>query len=92
MSAQEAVAQARFVSTAFPASNYPYAVGNTLQVESGFSNSAVNSLRDRGHNVVVGAGIFGTANMIVVTEDGSDAQVGVEPRNETASGVVRPID
>ncbi len=92
MSAQEAVAQARFVSTAFPASNYPYAVDNTLQVESGFSNSAVNSLRDRGHNVVVGAGIFGTANMIVVTEDGADAQVGVEPRNETASGVVRPID
>lgn len=92
MSAQEAAAQARFVSTAFPASNYPYAVDNTLQVEAGFSNRAVNSLGARGHNVVVGAGIFGTANMIVVTEDGADAQVGVEPRNETASGVVRPVD
>lgn len=91
MSAQEAVAQPRFVSTAFPASNNPYVVGNTLQVESAFPASTVRSLRSRGHNVVVGAGIFGSANMLVVSEDGTDAQVGAEPRNETASGVVTPV-
>lgn len=92
MSAQEAVAQPRFVSTAFPASIYPYEVGNTLQLETSFPEDTISSLRSRGHNVVVGLGVFGTANMIVVNEDGTDAQVGAEPRNETAEGVVLPVE
>lgn len=92
MSAQEAVAAPRFVSTAFPASNNPYQAANTLQLEAAFPGSAVQSLRSRGHNVAVGSGIFGTANMLVVSEDGTDAQVGAEPRNETASGVVIPAE
>ncbi|MFF0989755.1 gamma-glutamyltransferase family protein [Kocuria nitroreducens] len=87
---QEAVAQPRFVSTAFPASNHPHRVGNTLQVESDFSAAAVQELRRRGHDVAVGAGIFGTANLLAVDGEGAGARLGVEPRNETASGTVLP--
>lgn len=87
---QEAVARPRFVSTAFPASNHPHGVGNTLQVESDFPPAAVRELRRRGHEVTVGAGIFGTANMLAVDEDGAGARLGVEPRNETAAGTVLP--
>ncbi|MFI7741534.1 gamma-glutamyltransferase family protein [Kocuria rhizosphaericola] len=90
MTPQEAVAQPRFVSTAFPASNHPHGVGNTLQVESDFSAAAVQELRRRGHDVAVGAGIFGTANMLAVDGDGTGARLGVEPRNETAGGTVLP--
>ncbi|WP_298589855.1 gamma-glutamyltransferase family protein [uncultured Kocuria sp.] len=90
MTPQEAVAQPRFVSTAFPASNHPHGAGNTLQVESDFSAAAVQELRRRGHDVTVGAGIFGTANMLAVDEDGRGARLGVEPRNETADGTVLP--
>lgn len=87
---QEAVARPRFVSTAFPASNYPHEAGNTLQVETDFSDTAVQELRRRGHTVSVGEGIYGTANMLAVNEDGTEAQLGVEPRNETAAGTVLP--
>jgi gamma-glutamyltranspeptidase / glutathione hydrolase len=90
MTPQEAVAQPRFVSTAFPASNHPHEVGNTLQVESDFSAAAVQDLRRRGHDVTVGAGIFGTANMLAVDTEGTGALLGVEPRNETARGTVLP--
>lgn len=90
MTPQQAVAHPRFVSTAFPASNYPHDAGNTLQVESSFSDVAVRELRSRDHTVVVGAGIFGTANMLAVNEDGTEARLGVEPRNETAGGTVIP--
>jgi gamma-glutamyltranspeptidase / glutathione hydrolase len=90
MTPQQAVAQPRFVSTAFPASNHPHEVGNTLQVEADFSTAAVQDLRRRGHDVAVGAGIFGTANMLAVDGDGAGARLGVEPRNETARGTVLP--
>ena len=90
LGAQEAVARPRFVSTAFPTTNYPYAADNTLQMEQGFPESLIQGLRERGHDVVVGEGIFGAANMIVVNQDGTDAQVGAEPRGGTASGRVIP--
>ncbi|HEV2108698.1 MAG TPA: hypothetical protein VGR16_10590, partial [Thermomicrobiales bacterium] len=88
--AQEAVNQPRFISTAFPATTYPYAVGNELQMEEGFPASLVRELRSRGHHVVIGEGIFGSANMIVVNQDGTDAQVGAESRGAAASGSVIP--
>lgn len=88
---QEAVAQPRFVSTSFPQSIFPYPADNILHVETSFAPAAIADLRDRGHNVVVGQGIFGTANMIALSEDGTAAQIGAEPRNETASGVVLPL-
>lgn len=90
MTPQQAVAQPRFVSTAFPASNYPHDAGNTLQVEPAFPEAAVQELRRRGHDVTVGAGIVGTANMLAVAADGTEARLGVEPRNETAGGAVLP--
>ena len=87
---QEAVAQPRFVSTAFPASIFPYQADNILHVETSLPVAAIADLRARGHNIAVGIGIFGTANMIALSEDGTVAQVGAEPRNETASGVALP--
>lgn len=90
LSAQEAIDAPRFVSTAFPSANYPFAVGNTLQMEEGFPDSLVQALIERGHDVVIGEGIFGAANMLVVNEDGTDAQAGAESRSDTAYGVVVP--
>ncbi|WP_216699757.1 gamma-glutamyltransferase [Arthrobacter sp. H5] len=91
MTPQESVAQPRFVSTAFPASNFPYAADNILHVETSYSLAAVDNLRGRGDNIAVGIGIFGTANILQLGEDGTTAQIGAEPRNETASGEVIPV-
>ncbi len=90
LSAQEAVDRPRFVSTAFPTTTFPYTVANTLTMEEGFPEALVDELEERGHDVIVGAGLFGTAQMIVVNEDGSDAQTGAESRSRTASGAVVP--
>ncbi|MEF8814690.1 MAG: gamma-glutamyltransferase [Halovenus sp.] len=92
LSAQEAVARPRFVSTAFPSGTIPYRVRNTLQMESDFPESVIEDLRERGHDVEVGAGIFGTANMILVEEDGETLQIGAEPRASTAEGDVLPTE
>lgn len=86
--AQEAVNQPRFVSTAFPPTTYPYQVANTLQMEAGFPDETVNELVNRGHDIVVGQGIFGSANVIVVEEDGAEIAVGAESRTNDATGVV----
>jgi gamma-glutamyltranspeptidase/glutathione hydrolase len=90
LSAQEAIDAPRFVSTAFPAGDQPWDVGNQLQMEEGFSEELLQALVERGHEIVVGEGIFGSANMIVVSEDGTDAEVGAESRSETAFGVTVP--
>jgi gamma-glutamyltranspeptidase len=92
LDAQEAVAQPRFVSTAFPGTRPPSPVGNTLQVETAFPAETVAELRTRGHDVAVGEGIFGSANVIIVQEDGLDAQVGAEPRDSMSSGMVTPVE
>jgi gamma-glutamyltranspeptidase len=92
LGAQEAVAQPRFVSTAFPGTAFPYEVINSLQLESGFSAATAAELRLRGHDVVVGEGIFGSANVMVIQEDGLDAQVGAEPRTSTSHGEVIPAE
>jgi gamma-glutamyltranspeptidase/glutathione hydrolase len=88
--AQEAVNQPRFVSTAFPSSNYPYEAANTLQLEAGFPDETIAALQARGHEVVVGRGIFGSANVIVVAEDGGEIGVGAESRTNDATGTVIP--
>lgn len=88
LSAQEAVNRPRFVSTAFPSGTFPYDIKNTLQMESGFPGNMINELRERGHRVKEGQGIFGAANVLVVEEDGERIQAGAEPRTLTSKGSV----
>jgi gamma-glutamyltranspeptidase/glutathione hydrolase len=90
LNAQEAIDKPRFVSTAWPAGSYPWTVGNQLQLETGFPDSALQALIAKGHDVVVGEGIFGSANMIVVSADGSGAEVGAESRSPVSAGVAVP--
>jgi gamma-glutamyltranspeptidase / glutathione hydrolase len=85
---QEAVARPRFISTAFPATSFPYRVGNKLQLESGFASSLIQALRARGHDVETGVGTVGSANMIVIDADGRSASVGAEPRSQDSHGRV----
>jgi gamma-glutamyltranspeptidase/glutathione hydrolase len=59
-------------------------------MEDGFPEELVQALAERGHDIVVGEGIFGSANMIVVNEEGTDAEVGAESRSDTAFGLVVP--
>jgi len=87
---QEAIDRPRFVTTAFPTTNHPYQIGNTLQMEEGFPEELIAELEARGHEVVVGEGIFGSAAMVRVNEDGMDAEVGVESRSSTSHGQVIP--
>jgi gamma-glutamyltranspeptidase/glutathione hydrolase len=86
--AQEAVARPRFLTTAFPATTYPYGVGNDLRVEFGTPSDTIEALSDRGHDVVVGPGIWGIANMLVL--EGDEIQAGADPRSGTTKGVVLP--
>ena len=82
--AQAAIDHPRFVSTAFPSTQYPYRVRNTLQMESGFDDDVVDDLESRGHNVREGTGIFGAANLLHLTDDSVD--IGAESRISTAAG------
>ncbi len=77
---QEAVARPRFLTTAFPSAVYPYQVRNNLQIEEGMPQSLVDGLINLGHDVVIGTGTWGSANMIVVGEDGLDLELGSDPR------------
>lgn len=90
LNAQEAIDTPRFVSTAWPASSYPWQIGNQLQMEGGFPDRLLQDLAGRGHQIVTGQGTFGSANMLVVSEDGADAQAGAESRSDIATGRVIP--
>ncbi len=84
LSAQEAVARPRFISTAFPSTVYSYQIRNTLQLEEGHPDEVIANLRDRGHDVTIGDGTWGSANMIVLIDEGRDADMGVDPRTEVS--------
>ncbi len=89
MTAQESVARPRFVSTAWPSTVYSHQVRNTLQLEDidgGFPQVTIDELEARGHNVVIGDGVWGDGNMIVITDGGVDADVGTDPRVDVALG------
>ncbi|MFP5373096.1 MAG: gamma-glutamyltransferase family protein, partial [Actinomycetes bacterium] len=90
LGAQEAVDRPRFVSTAFPASTYPNRAANTLNMEVGFPEETVVGLLERGHDVRLGEGIFGSANLLIVAADGGDIAAGAESRTGDAAGVVIP--
>ncbi len=85
--AQEAIDAPRFISTAFPATTYPYAVLGRLAVEVRSRGGLASELQALGHTVSYGPAIYGTAHMIVVNDQG--IEVGAEPRLDTASGLVR---
>jgi gamma-glutamyltranspeptidase/glutathione hydrolase len=89
LGAQRSIDRPRFVSTAFPATNFPWEAPNTLQLEAGFPDSLVKALEERGHRVVVGEGIVGAAALVILSEDGQEADAGSESRSDTASSIVR---
>lgn len=84
--AQEAVDQPRFVSTAFPESTNPNEALNTLQMEDGFPEETIEALEARGHIVEVGEGIYGSAAAIVIDQDSSEFDIGAESRTDDALG------
>ena len=91
LDAQEAIDRPRWVSSAFPSTAHPWRVGNQLQMQRGFSPTLLSILQVKGHDIVIGEGIFGAASMLIVDPDGQDADVGAEPSLDTSSGeVVRP--
>lgn len=90
LGAREAIETPRFVSTAWPSTSYPWQAGNQLQMEGGFPDRLRQELASRGHQIVVGQGTFGSANMIIVSEDGTSAQFGAESRSDVALGRVIP--
>jgi gamma-glutamyltranspeptidase / glutathione hydrolase len=89
LTAQEAVARPRFVTTAFPSSSHPSAAANTLRMERGLPQSLITELRNRGHSLSLGAGVFGSANMIVLDPENGSVQIGAEPRIEVSEGTYR---
>ncbi|MCC6705522.1 MAG: gamma-glutamyltransferase [Thermomicrobiales bacterium] len=83
---QQAIDRARWVTTAMPNSVIPSAVRNTLQCENPFPESVIAELEERGHDVEVGTGIFGSGGMIKFSEDRTSAEVGVDKRFSTSWG------
>lgn len=52
-------------------------------------DGCLSGLRSIGHDVVVG-GMYGSSHVIVIDEDGLNAQTGAEPRDDTSLGIVNP--
>lgn len=92
LDAQEAIDRPRWVSTAFPSTAHPWEVGNQLHMQRGFSPTLLSVLQVKGHDIVIGEGIFGYANMMIVDDDGTDVDVGAEPSIVTSSGKAIPGD
>jgi gamma-glutamyltranspeptidase/glutathione hydrolase len=90
LDAQDALDRPRWVSSAFPATSEPWNVGNRLNMQRGFTPTVLSVLQVKGHDIAIGEGIFGSAGMIILDEDGLDADVGVEPAVETSYGEVIP--
>jgi gamma-glutamyltranspeptidase / glutathione hydrolase len=88
LSAQEAVDRPRFATTAFPSVNFPYRIGNQLLVHRGFNDGCLKDLKSIGHDVFIG-GMYGSSHVIVIDEDGLNAQTGAEPRDSTSLGLVK---
>ncbi len=90
LSASEAIDRPRWVSTAWPSGSFDWGVGNQLRMQEGFIAPLVSALEDRGHDIIIGEGTFGSASMVVMNEDGTDAEYGHEPGQPDSSGVVIP--
>jgi gamma-glutamyltranspeptidase/glutathione hydrolase len=90
LSAQEAINRPRWVSTAFPSTQYPWEAENSLLVQRGFTPTILSTLQVKGHRIVIGEGTFGSASMLIVDDDGANADVGAEPALTDSSGIVVP--
>ncbi|MEJ7838632.1 MAG: gamma-glutamyltransferase [Thermomicrobiales bacterium] len=90
LTADEAINRPRWVSTAFPSSAHDWGYGNQLRIQEGMIDPLLSVLRERGHDIIVGDGTFGSASMVVVNEDGTNAEFGAEPSLPLALGVVIP--
>lgn len=86
--AQQAIDQPRYVSTAFPASTVPNDFQNTLQMEEGFPEETIERLTSRGHEIDVGSGIYGSAHMIVINQEDGSIEVGTESRADDPLGEI----
>lgn len=88
MSAQEAMANPRWISRAWVPSTYPHQVANNVQLEASFPQSLVTELSNRGHLIEIGSVNLGNGGMIKLDADRQSASVGSEPRFSTASSEV----
>jgi gamma-glutamyltranspeptidase / glutathione hydrolase len=92
LSAQGAISRPRWVTTAFPSGTPPWTASNHLDVQSGFSQEPLAGLEAKGHVLVFDEGVFGSAGMLMLNEDGTEADLGSEPHSNTASGEIAPED
>ncbi|HYI24439.1 MAG TPA: gamma-glutamyltransferase [Thermomicrobiales bacterium] len=90
LGAQDAISRPRWLTTAFPSGTYEWEIGNQLRTQEGFYGPLISALKNRGHDVVEGEGTFGSASMVILSDDGTDADFGVEPSFELAAGTVIP--
>ena len=59
-------------------------------MQDGFFGPLVSALKNRGHDVIEGEGTFGSGAMIIINEDGTDAEYGSEPSQDLSAGEVIP--
>ena len=90
LDAQAAIDRPRWITRAFPSTSFPWEAQNTLHVQEGFPSALAGELQAKGHDIVNGESPFGQAGMLIVADDGSDADAGVEPNVSTATGEVIP--
>jgi gamma-glutamyltranspeptidase len=63
-----------------------------VQLQTGFEAGVAEALRDMGHSVTVGQGVFGVAHMLELNAAGDVVGVGTDPRYTPSSGQVLPGD
>lgn len=95
LSASEAVARPRFLTTAFPSTTRVvegdrYSVENRLQLQGGFAPGVREALEARGHTLVPPGtpGTFGVAHMLQLGPNRSVLDVATDPSYTTSSGAV----
>ena len=88
MSAQEAIANPRWIARSWVPSTYPHEVANDLQLEASFPQSSVNGLANLGHNVYIGGINLGNGGMIKFDAGRESVSVGSEPRFTTAGSTI----
>ncbi|MFW5800604.1 MAG: gamma-glutamyltransferase family protein [Spirochaeta sp.] len=91
LSPQQAVSRRRYITHAFPSSQYPHTATNKLFLEPGFPASFIEDLQDRGHDIGT-SGIIGNANLIYWNPETDQLQFGADPRGENRGFTGGPGD